>query len=63
MQSITVPILVLVMAGLCVKYYCCFLVKYPSSGVDLIKLFWRKFTYSMGKLDLFIAMQQILLSV
>jgi hypothetical protein len=29
--------------------------------VDLIKLFDKKFTYSLGKLDLFIAMQQNLL--
>jgi hypothetical protein len=27
--------------------------------VDLIKLFWRKFTYSFCKLDLFIEIQQI----
>ncbi len=30
-------------------------------GVDLIKLFGHKFTYSFCKLDLFIPMQQIFL--
>jgi hypothetical protein len=31
-----------------------------QTGVNVIKLFWRKFTYSFCKLDLFIPMQQIL---
>jgi hypothetical protein len=30
-------------------------------GVELIKLFWRKFTYSICKPDLFLAMQQKML--
>ncbi len=32
-----------------------------AAGVALIKHFWRKFTYSIFKLDLFIKMSQILL--
>ncbi len=33
----------------------------PKPGVDLIKPLYRKFTNSFGKLDLFIALQQIML--
>ncbi len=32
-----------------------------DSGVDLIKLFWRKFTYTFFKLDNFILMQHSLI--
>ncbi len=37
--------------------------KSSGFGVNFIKLYWHKFTYSFCELDVFIAMQQILYSI
>jgi hypothetical protein len=37
--------------------------KSSGFGVNHIKLFWHKFTYSFCELDVFIAMQQILCTI
>ncbi len=46
-----------VTTGSPILLYKCFLLP----GVNLIKLFWHKFTYSFYRLDVLIAMQQIML--